>query len=570
MHRSLIIHDVLHLLACKLVESELEATAVSLACCCKTFEDPILDELWKTQDQLIPLLRCLPQEVWEVTDGYFVSRTVMSPLLSALNNLFGKHLQRIPTKAEWSDFQKYARRMRRLKVDASGDLITPETFLALQSHAADKPFLPRLKSFECESASNALLPFIPLFLPPQITEVDIAFAEDTTVVAVASVINTLTTLCPDLECVIMSGLDRDPVIIDAASEMLLACNRDSLHVFEVDSPLTEKAREVVCRLPKLSRLWVAIKGHTLLPQVALPDLTGIDIEYDDHLDWLQGFRGATLGKLERVSFRSESEEIGDFLGAFAKVALTTSAQNTLSEFEFCTSQSWTPGYYSLLPFKQLKELDIEWSCYYGCSSTVDDDVITALAQAMPKLEVLRLGRVPCGTPTGATVHGLIVLASYCLNLSKLQIHFQGHTLVGTAATFPTTNEPVIPQEGCALTDLEAGDISIPAQSMMSVAQMLLQIFPHILNVEGSSQEWETVGEHIKDFRRAGALVRPADSITFNNPERPTSKRKWLTRGTPVAKNDSTGHHLQHPPTRANCTCIGYLCSRGSVLAKHLT
>lgn len=59
----------------------------------------------------------------------------------------------------------------------------------------------------------------------------------------------------------------------------------------------------------------------------------------------------------------------------------------------------------------------------GCSSIVDDEVIIALAQGIPKLEVLRLDRTSCETPAGTTVHGLITLAFLCLRLSKLQIHF---------------------------------------------------------------------------------------------------------------------------------------------------
>jgi hypothetical protein len=88
MHPSLTVDDILHLLACELVESELEATAVSLACCCRTFEDPVLNVLWKTQEQLTPLLKCLPQEVWEEEDGMFVSQALSLYLLSTLNNLF--------------------------------------------------------------------------------------------------------------------------------------------------------------------------------------------------------------------------------------------------------------------------------------------------------------------------------------------------------------------------------------------------------------------------------------------------------------------------------------------------
>ena len=73
MHPSLHVDEILRLLACELVASEARATAVVLARCCKSFEEPVLDALWETQDELSPLLECFPQDVWEEEQGWFVS-----------------------------------------------------------------------------------------------------------------------------------------------------------------------------------------------------------------------------------------------------------------------------------------------------------------------------------------------------------------------------------------------------------------------------------------------------------------------------------------------------------------
>ena len=72
MHPCLSVDEILRLLAYKLVESEAKATAVSLACCCKSFEDPALDALWETQDELLPLLRSFPGGAWKTEAGQFV------------------------------------------------------------------------------------------------------------------------------------------------------------------------------------------------------------------------------------------------------------------------------------------------------------------------------------------------------------------------------------------------------------------------------------------------------------------------------------------------------------------
>lgn len=76
MHLCFGVDEILSLFARELVMSEAKATAVALACCCKGFEEPVLDALWETQDRLTPLLKCIPQDVWEEEDGSFVSHAV--------------------------------------------------------------------------------------------------------------------------------------------------------------------------------------------------------------------------------------------------------------------------------------------------------------------------------------------------------------------------------------------------------------------------------------------------------------------------------------------------------------
>ena len=85
MHPCLNVDEILRLLARALVSSDAKAAAVALACCCKTFEEPVLDVLWEMQNQLIPLLECFPQDAWEEKDGRFVSPSTALILISTLN-----------------------------------------------------------------------------------------------------------------------------------------------------------------------------------------------------------------------------------------------------------------------------------------------------------------------------------------------------------------------------------------------------------------------------------------------------------------------------------------------------
>ena len=237
--------------------------------------------------------------------------------------------------------------------------------------------------------------------------------------------------------------------------------------------------------------------------VALPNLTVIDVEYGHHLDWLQGFRGATLKRLEEAHFNSESEQIGDFLGAFESVATAAPAQNALSSLKLHTSCSWNPNHSALLSFKQLKVLEIEFSCDGGCSSRVNDDIIITLAQAMPKLEV-QLGRAPCQTAGGITANALADLACRCPHFSRLRVHFNVTSLIDSdAGASPSRSlyrrEPLVRLTDCALSDLEVRETRLLAGSVLNIALTLLQNFPHISNVEYINDEWESVVECIEEF-----------------------------------------------------------------------
>jgi hypothetical protein len=307
MHACLDVDEILRLLAHKLVASQAKATAVALACCRKSFEDPTLDALWKTQEQLLPLLKSLPRDVWD-GEGYTVSAPT-TRILFLLNYLGRKSFRRFPTTLEWAHFRKYARRMRILRQCGDPNFqLSPEVFAVLQSRAINEPLFPNLKFLDVWSTVGEFIPFIPSFLSPRTTSIRITFVKfDTHQAVFASIITTIPTLCPNLQTICLEPLPRDPIITAAVSKLLLTTNRDALRHFRVDSPLTEEAREVIYKLPDLYELTVVVEGSTSLPTMVLPNLTKMVLEYDHNFNWMQGFRGAALGRLDFVIVRPKSE-----------------------------------------------------------------------------------------------------------------------------------------------------------------------------------------------------------------------------------------------------------------------
>ena len=57
-----------------------------------------------------------------------------------------------------------------------------------------------------------------------------------------------------------------------------------------------------------------------------------------------------------------------------------------------------------------------------------------------------------------------------------------------------------------MTEIEVGEIPIPVGSGMTIALILLQIFPNILYLTYTNPEWKTVAGTIINFRRIGAFV----------------------------------------------------------------
>ena len=385
-------------------------------------------------------------------------------------------------------------------------LSTPsvELLSAMQLRNVNEPLFPNLISLFFRRIEEPSIPFFFLFLSPRITSIHIGFRYTPSKVAIVSVITTLPKRCPNLQTIGLRPLPRDPVITASVSRMLLATNWDTLQALYVNSPLTEEANNVLYKLPNLRDLSVVIERATPLPSASLPNLTELSIECDDDGSWPELFRRATLGKLESIVFGIQSEQIGNFLEVFERAALSCSIQNTLSELYFSTSSSWNPNYSSLLPFTRLVDLVVRFSCSNVCSSTLDDDIIVDLPQAMPKLELLRLSDDPCGEPTaGVTTKGLMALARHCPNLDFLCIHFQATSLcappTGPGMT-PDTDSTII-RTDCTLTHLVLGKMPVPEGSASTVAQTLLCIFPRIETIEFINEGWKEVESAILNSRR---------------------------------------------------------------------
>lgn len=381
----------------------------------------------------------------------------------------------------------------------------------LPAFKEDGPLLPNLEYFKWGKTTAEFALSIPMLLSARTTSIHLNLlpcdgTNEIDGAMIGSVVAAIPRQCPNIRSFSIDfGTSRaepgDPTFPAGLSTFLLTTNRDILQAFVVDSTLTGEGYEVVCGLPNLCELGTAVGGLTPLPTLVLPHLTDMTIRHDQGYDWLQGLRGAVLGMLETLNIVAVAEYglVGDFFKAFEDAKLTT--LEALTTFQFHTVERWSPNYHSLLrsplPLARLQCLSIRSRCDHGFSwPALDDDVITDLVQAMPRLEFLALGhQTLCETPTGVTALGLAAIAIHCPGLATLHIHllpasFGDHTVMAAALEVLSGT----PGQPCTLGTLSVGLVSIEEESVAAAAMGLALLFPSLegITAHAPDQRWVNV------------------------------------------------------------------------------
>ncbi|KAF9646237.1 hypothetical protein BDM02DRAFT_276133 [Thelephora ganbajun] len=140
------------------------ATAVALACCSKQLSAIVLDSLWEDVFDLNQLLKCFPPNSWEMRDGEFA-------------------FLRCPSTKEWDRFSSYARRIRTFSpcsIPTQVRRVSLEAYhlLSMQTPNLDHHLVPNLRSIHWRSDSWESIPFLRLFLNPELKNVRFDFPDD--------------------------------------------------------------------------------------------------------------------------------------------------------------------------------------------------------------------------------------------------------------------------------------------------------------------------------------------------------------------------------------------------------
>ncbi|KAF7356915.1 hypothetical protein MVEN_01027400 [Mycena venus] len=170
------------------------------------FLDPTLNILWRHQDSIVNLLRCMPDQLWKIEetrpDDYEPDFIVLDIVLL-----------RPITPADWERFFFYSHRVKSFSIEGQPLLETPEVYEILGICLTGEFIFPKLQKLDWEPIPSEFFHHVRLFLAPTITNLRI-FIKNTSYL---SMLSTLAIKCPGLTNVtisttFLSELDTVPVI----------------------------------------------------------------------------------------------------------------------------------------------------------------------------------------------------------------------------------------------------------------------------------------------------------------------------------------------------------------------
>ncbi|KAJ7147785.1 hypothetical protein C8R43DRAFT_1195012 [Mycena crocata] len=360
-------------------------TLASLARTCRRFQGPALDQLWRTQDGLIPLLRCLPPDKWELSgSGKF-------------------HLRSVIHSSDWKRVLLYSCRIRELYM---GRHVTLDV-LELLSVASPPDFLQNLRVLRWH-LDGPSFPYIRLFLRPSLTTISLAQTDSLTHLHILSYLGSACPSLLDVE-VFANDASRTPQLFDAVSSFIL----DLTGVQKLRVPHIQFS---TCRhlagLPSLLELSVdsiqqdfPLTMSATTAGIRFSSLQRLDLVFTQLPAATNFIRTLSQTPLRNLEFRRTGTTIPtpDAVGDFCQTLRTSCSHGRLTSIELRLDGSWNgnpPSILSdrltirpthldpLLAFASLRDVTLQWPL----AICLDDEFMIALSMAWPRIQDLKLPR----------------------------------------------------------------------------------------------------------------------------------------------------------------------------------
>ncbi|KAJ7671224.1 hypothetical protein B0H17DRAFT_1209079 [Mycena rosella] len=466
MHRGLRIPEVVELICGEAKFS----TLVALAQTCQALQPPALSVLWRDQSDLMPLLKCLPSDLWELEE--------------VENRPTRLRFRRAIAPSDWTRVIFYAVYVKSFV--ESG--LWPEIYAALSLSLPKSPLFPNIRHLTWRTGDD-VFPYIRLLVGDKLRSIVVSMHGSEAIRA--SLLPSLTTFHPKLTHVEFDTLIADrPMIYDAIYSAICSWNHleklkfgalnlpamlhlarlPNLKYLQLSRFPSDSAtiREFQAKVASTGAIFAALRELYAAPEFVRDIISFLDVIDSDALnkvhlsievptvteDW-QTLNTVLARKssrtLTRLSLNEEFSHSHDFIDALERMLTTESIQPLLS----CPN---------------LVELSVGTA--YGID--LDDAFLKQLALALPRLQKLDLspGCQSARYVPQVTLGGLVPLAQHCPNLAVLAI------VMNATDVDPYAKEkPGGGISNTSLTDLDVVEspISFPA----AVASFLSAIFPNL-------------------------------------------------------------------------------------------
>ncbi|KAJ6456583.1 hypothetical protein C8R47DRAFT_1029277 [Mycena vitilis] len=511
MHRALRIPEIVGLVCDHLeyiyITHDGPNDFATLARTCKSFHDPALDVLWRRQNTLANVLKCLPSDVWEEMPD------VKPPQLPAVRFV------KTPQPADWTRPLNYAHRIRRLTLlparrRAVHDFPTSDVLAMIELCFPGGYLCHNLQDLVWSPEGNTpAFHYIRLFLGPHITHASIQLPPHVADMSPLSslrypelkslnfkgspddaplILRTLCTFAPELakiERLSLNSLDR-PVLLHLSRLPRLRSLDLSKTVLDPQDFVNEIdiAQDPFPALRKLSLDDTAVESATELVNM-MQDCRLNDFFMYSNLLSLQAATGKLYAALAgHVSFTTlhciwmiemRDDLVPPPVSAIASYVITG---HTLAP---------------LFSFKNLILVHLTGPVGFD----IDDTPAWDMARAWPKIRSLTLSAsTALHHSSSMTLHGLRAFATHCAELRRLAIAFDASTV----PPFDSSPAARISQRVLHALHVETSPIGDPP----TVAKYLSGLFLGLVSIyTWNETRWSEPAEDDEDEETAAARAR---------------------------------------------------------------
>ncbi|KAJ7161789.1 hypothetical protein C8R43DRAFT_1174497 [Mycena crocata] len=451
----------------------------ALARTCTTFQEHALDQLWCYQATFAHILRCFPDDLWDVP-----------VILDSVDTLVVQKMIRPMVPSDWVRPLLYMARVRTVNCHAR---VKPseELFEILSAHLPTDYFFPRLRDLSW-SRTDALVRYYRTLFIPTITHL---YLEVSTTLSNTSFLPILALQCPHLtEASINHCFDRHFESVEAlhvlqSTSLFLRRLPHRLQRVGADF-LDQAAFEHLAGLPTLE--WLEIFDLEIAPLIHSLALTGISpFARLTNLN-LSSSSAQSVNNIVKTLFDSPLSEIQltvpsgvAFFSALSETLDVSAAVVSLRRLDLTCSdtnrEDQTAGTFPsqyLLKTDALRRFLIFANMRQVALGVVggfelDDALVLEMARAWPHLESLSFTpECPLRIARRVTLAGLRSLAQYCPNLDTLKMEFDTQLIPPPEP--PSGRIPIASTFGHLLTGHS------PILDSSAVAEFLFDIFPKLI------------------------------------------------------------------------------------------